>query len=291
MKAHVPNTTSQFYYVRIIFCRYHITSYINFDQLIIRYSHDSYKMERVKIAEEPDLMLLCEGTELLVCSQKLAAASPVFSAMFKPHFMEGHELRTAVEGALPIITLHEDSISSMVALCNAVHHSHTGDLEISPESVLAFAVAVDKYQCTQAITAVISILLGQLPADDLDPPDHRLDEDEPGPRALMTQAAYLLDSAEHFQEYTHALVLSGRWSYLGDQDLLPATLSNILSGKRRHTVHRLLQTLMVSTDKIIVREAAARNRVLQEVAQTCESIAYCLADRHEACGKTDDNGN
>jgi len=242
----------------------------------------------MKLAEEPDLVLLCRGTELLVSSQKLAAASPVFSAMFQPNFMEGRELHAAMGPALPVITLPDDPILSIKALCRAVHHSHTDHLPLNSEAVLAFAVTVDKYQCAQSIRAASFNLLEKLPANEL-PFDLNLDDDEPGPKALMTQAAYLLDSPEHFQRYTHALVLSGRWSILGHG--LSGTFSNALSGKHQHLGHRHIRALTARTDKIIDRATEVREHVYREVAWACGIIAYYLAKHHERCGEEDERGN
>lgn len=121
-------------------------------------------MARVTIAEEPDLLLRCEGTELLVSSPKLAAASPVFSAMFTPNFKEGLALRTAEE-SLPVVMLPEDSALGMEALCNAIHHPHTANLPTDGPSVLVFAATVEKYLCTQSIADTTSKLLEKLDPD------------------------------------------------------------------------------------------------------------------------------
>jgi len=149
---------------------------------------------RIRIVTDGDLILRCQGREFEVSSQKLRDASPMFAAMFKPSFMEGHELQNAVEGALPVVTLPEDSAMSIRALCTAIHHSHTETLALDARSVLAFAVTVDKYQCAQSIADTTSKLL-----ENLDP----WNTDTLQEAAEMIHAAYLLDSALHFQRLTH----------------------------------------------------------------------------------------
>jgi len=165
---------------------------------------------RVRIVTDGDLVLLCEGTEFEVSSRTLEDASPMFAAMFKPNFMEGHKLHNAVEGALPVMLLPEDSAMSIRALCTAIHHSHTETLDLDIYFVLAFAVTVDKYQCAQSIADTTSKLL-----ENLNP------EDEPSDvTAGMIHAAYLLDSATHFQRFTHHFVRNEPLPHYEEVDLV-----------------------------------------------------------------------
>jgi len=152
--------------------------------------------DRLVMATDGDLILVCEGRELQVSSHKLSAASPVFCAMFGPHFSEGHALRNATEGSLITVSLPDDSFMTIEALCHAIHHAKIGDLDsrgyrTEEEAVLAFALLVDKYQCVEATEKAVTGYFKEL-----------IRPCGVAQIALLIRATYLLDHAQYFQEYT-----------------------------------------------------------------------------------------
>lgn len=90
---------------------------------------------------------------LLVSSQQLAAASPVFAKMFGPNFAEGQHLSPS---ELKEVPLPEDSFPVMLILCNLIHWNHDSvPLELSPEEIYGISTSVDKYDCI-AVTQLTS---------------------------------------------------------------------------------------------------------------------------------------
>ncbi|KAL8948269.1 MAG: hypothetical protein Q9222_005528 [Ikaeria aurantiellina] len=83
-----------------------------------------------------------------VSSKVLSLASPVFRALFQPHFKEG----LALSSFKPVqISLPEDNDDAMTWLCHALHHrsglNHEPEIDICEQ----VACLCDKYRCTEAL--------------------------------------------------------------------------------------------------------------------------------------------
>lgn len=91
-----------------------------------------------------------EGFSLLVSSKILSVASPVFAAMFSPHFREGCSLATS---SAPItIDLLEDAPAALENICNVLHFKH--DLvteEMYFHELLEIAIVADKYDLVKSL--------------------------------------------------------------------------------------------------------------------------------------------
>ncbi len=73
-------------------------------------------MSKIIVDPDHDTVLRLNGYDLLVSSKVLSLASPVFEAMFKPHFKEGVELHSQLGESL-IIPLPEDDLEATTLFC------------------------------------------------------------------------------------------------------------------------------------------------------------------------------
>lgn len=78
-------------------------------------------MPEIIVDPNHDIILRLNGDDLLVSSKALSLASPVFEAMFKPHFKEGVEHHLQL-GEPPIIPLPEDDLEATTLFCRITHH-------------------------------------------------------------------------------------------------------------------------------------------------------------------------
>ena len=109
----------------------------------------STEISKIVIDSDGDVILVLAGTELQVSTKVLGVASPVFKAMFGPHFLEGTELNTT---SLRHIALPEDNPEAMTTLCNILHHrSEDVSQEASYQALEDTAVLCDKYDCRKAL--------------------------------------------------------------------------------------------------------------------------------------------
>ncbi|KAK4073308.1 hypothetical protein Purlil1_13089 [Purpureocillium lilacinum] len=85
----------------------------------------------------------------LVSSKLLSLASPVFSKMFSPAFLEGSQIRSDCH---PHINLEGDDPMAMEMMFRALHFL-CGDIpsSIDPEPLATLAVHCDKYDCNEAM--------------------------------------------------------------------------------------------------------------------------------------------
>lgn len=93
-------------------------------------------------------LVLKNDQRLRVHSLFLRVASPVFAAMFGPHFREGRILSEETPGELPF---PDDDPESMKLLCKLLHHQISESELPSIDGLLEFAVLVDKYDCRRAV--------------------------------------------------------------------------------------------------------------------------------------------
>ncbi|RPB11921.1 hypothetical protein P167DRAFT_606075 [Morchella conica CCBAS932] len=91
-----------------------------------------------------------KGFSLLVSSKILSVASPVFAAMFSPHFREGNSLATA---PAPItIDLLEDAPEALENICNVLHYKHDlVTVKMHFHELLEIAVVADKYDLAKSL--------------------------------------------------------------------------------------------------------------------------------------------
>ncbi len=156
----------------------------------------------VEIAPDGDLILVVgpEKARLHVHSMFLRAASEPFSAMFRRHWKEGHDLLNS-DGPLEL-PLPEGNAAAMKIICSIIHHQNS---EVPPSlaarDVLAVAVAADEYDFVEALRFASESWL-------------RSSRDEAGDLMLLTAAAYLFENARAFKELTRALILDYNGSYL-----------------------------------------------------------------------------
>ncbi|KAF2811823.1 uncharacterized protein BDZ99DRAFT_414378, partial [Mytilinidion resinicola] len=96
------------------------------------------------------LKLGAEGEcRLLVSSNALTLASPVFRAMFTGGFAESQDLSSASPREVP---LPDDNEATTILFCRIIHHNHAKvpavvDLELFAQ----LTVLCDKYQCAAAV--------------------------------------------------------------------------------------------------------------------------------------------
>lgn len=122
--------------------------------------------------------------------------SPVFEAMFKPHFKEGvkHHLQL---GEPPVIPLPEDDPEATTLFCQVTHHRFHDIPRIpSPLCLENLAIFCDKYICPGAIASYGTLWLqrhsGSRSLEDLS-------------RLLLF--AYVLDLPESFATISREMLL------------------------------------------------------------------------------------
>jgi hypothetical protein len=97
---------------------------------------------------------------LLVSSQVLSLASPVFEAMFNGNFAEGQDLSATSPRKVP---LPEDDPEALILLCK-VTHLQIDDVpdQVSFDKLADFAIVCDKYRCTTAVRPWSKVQIAQL---------------------------------------------------------------------------------------------------------------------------------
>ncbi|KAH6664827.1 hypothetical protein B0J14DRAFT_606782 [Halenospora varia] len=107
-------------------------------------------MSKVVIDPHHDAVLRLNGDDLLVSSKVLSLVSPVFEAMFKPHFKQGFEHLQL--GEPTVIPLPEDDLEATTLFCHVAHHCSYDIPSIpSPLCLENLAIFCDKYICAEAI--------------------------------------------------------------------------------------------------------------------------------------------
>jgi hypothetical protein len=116
-------------------------------------------MESIAPAGDIVLVVGTESRRLLVLSTVLKKSSKVFAALLGPKFLEG---QISSSSQPKEISLPDDDATAMSDMCHLLHNSQVKDLIESPSAdrILALAVAVDKYDCVDALQLEIQGLLG-----------------------------------------------------------------------------------------------------------------------------------
>lgn len=101
--------------------------------------------------QDGDVLIQIGDYKLLVTSEGLSWASPVFAAMLGGAFREG--IKTPFRGRqVHHVSLPDDDIDAVLLLCKIIYGRH--DLiksAPSGQTLLKFAVLCDKYQCAEAL--------------------------------------------------------------------------------------------------------------------------------------------
>ena len=162
-------------------------------------------MSKIIIDAQHDIILRLIGGDLLVSSKVLSLASPVFEAMFKPHFKEGVEHHLQLKER-PVINLPEDDLETTTLFCQVIHHrSHDIPRIPSPHCLENLAIFCNKYICGGALVSYGTLWLqrhsGPLSMEDLS-------------RLLLF--AYVLDLPESFATVSREMLLqqTGQFSSL-----------------------------------------------------------------------------
>ncbi|PPJ51474.1 hypothetical protein CBER1_09234 [Cercospora berteroae] len=104
--------------------------------------------------------------KIRVSASTLSAVSPVFKALFGPHFSEGQQPRDATD---PVeIQLPDDNYGAIDHLCRMAHLVYINlSIGVSEAFLLELAVAVDKYCCAASLELQCSALLFKWIIDDM----------------------------------------------------------------------------------------------------------------------------
>lgn len=157
-----------------------------------------------------DVILICGEDEvsLRVSSIILSLASPVFKAMLQGNFAEGRAQRSSITPQR--IKLREDSPEGMIVFCTLLHR-HTiaetcldsDDVSGVGDSLLQFALIVDKYNCATSFALYVETILARI----LDAIGS--DNSKAQSLSLMatyTVSAYLLQEAKSFAVFTRFML-------------------------------------------------------------------------------------
>lgn len=109
-------------------------------------------MSKIIVDPNHDIVLRLNGYDLLVSSKVLSLASPVFEAMFKPHFKEGVEHHLQLGEPL-ILHLPEDDLEATTLFCQITHHRWDFPRTPSPLCLENLAIFCDKYICASCVTS------------------------------------------------------------------------------------------------------------------------------------------
>lgn len=160
--------------------------------------------------EKPDVILFARDSSLhyriKVSSTILKQASPVFNAMFGPHFCEGQGLDDACLGPREI-DIEEDDPPTFLLLCQILHHrADSTAMDTSTYTDLfLLAEMVDKYDCIEATAFATETFLGRY----YDCHNSWDVCDGTGtPTCLLIVAAFLLRSSSYFAKSTAEVALN-----------------------------------------------------------------------------------
>ncbi|KAL2222526.1 hypothetical protein M432DRAFT_6682 [Thermoascus aurantiacus ATCC 26904] len=112
-----------------------------------------------------DKSYIAPGEEVIVrlrvSSKILSIASPVFQAMFSPHFREGSELRSRQDPSSTVeVPLPEDEFLGMWYLCHVLHHRDPWqDREVGYAAIESMARMSHKYDCTHVLQHSCEVLM------------------------------------------------------------------------------------------------------------------------------------
>ncbi|KAL1640813.1 hypothetical protein SLS58_006636 [Diplodia intermedia] len=184
-------------------------------------------VEPVKaIAPTGDIvLLLCNGTRLRVHSVVLKLASPVFRAMFGPHFSEGQNLSEANPKEVP---LPDDPPESMTLICEILHHQHPSSSVRSKLLLEPLVSLVHKYDLVDAMGfKVAAFLEHELPAA-------KEDEFRGFEEQGLLAMAYLLKDKRSFNLISREVLIFYGGSFSDFDDPFNILPSEILVALEKH---------------------------------------------------------
>jgi hypothetical protein len=116
-------------------------------------------MSQETIDPNHDVILHVDGVNLLVSSKILSLVSPVFAAMFKPHFIEGIKHHSQQEQQ-HVIPLPEDDLDATTLFCQVTHFQSRNIPERpNPLCLENLAIFCNKYLCAEAMISYGSLWL------------------------------------------------------------------------------------------------------------------------------------
>ncbi|ORY07154.1 hypothetical protein BCR34DRAFT_603984 [Clohesyomyces aquaticus] len=196
---------------------------------------------RVVLAKRGDVLLKLGNandettSELVVSSNTLSMASPVFDAMFNSGFAEGQNLSSASPRA---ISLPEDDPFYMTILCNILHFK-TSAVPVRLESIqlINFTVLCDKYDCVEAVQTSCRIWIADL--------THNADIWN---LERLLFSTYLLDLPKEFSLVTRIIIQEtadpmSAGGPLPGRDLLPLVIIDRIQQDRKARLSQIIAFL------------------------------------------------
>ena len=162
----------------------------------------------LELAPEGDVILVVSKDagqrKLRVHSSILKSASPVFAAMFGPHFAEGQFLDSSNPKT---VDLPDDEPEAMTLICSVIHHrNELCVVHPCPENyrkIYDTAIAADKYDCTKALRFASMDWMRRV-----------RDTTKPENLIFLLESAYFFDDHESFALITENLILYWGKSYV-----------------------------------------------------------------------------
>lgn len=161
-----------------------------------------------------------DAIKLRVSSHVLSPASPVFKAMFGPHFQEGQKIKASSETAVTIY-LPDDDPTAVALACQILHHRIDNTLENPNLELLAkIATFADKYDCARSLRPSTHRWIQKLQSG-TKPAAGYMD---------LLVVSFLLDDPDLFQKLTSSMVLEYGGSFQQfisehGQETLPVSLA------------------------------------------------------------------
>lgn len=113
-----------------------------------------------------DVELLVGGegniTTIKMASKVLSSASPVFAALFEPHFSEGLALSKSSTSSICQIKLPDDNPEALTLVCHVLHYRGDIPHRISLELLEKVAILCDKYDLAIALMPWSEVWLHQI---------------------------------------------------------------------------------------------------------------------------------
>lgn len=158
-------------------------------------------------------------TRFLVSSKVLSLASPVFAALFSPHFREGCSL---LRGDRPSIKLEDDGATPMKIILGILHYQYYAvPSQMDTELIAQIAIHCDKYDCSRALEPWTTRWLS-----------HARAKSGPTEMGLLLLAAYKFEVFTPFAELSAKCIADlepnlSSWDACTELQLLPTCLEGI----------------------------------------------------------------
>ncbi|KAB2580203.1 hypothetical protein DBV05_g1267 [Lasiodiplodia theobromae] len=171
---------------------------------------------------------------LLVKSSVLASASPVFRAMFGPHFSEGQNLSKHNKTNPKKISLPEDRASSVRVICFVLHDNENHEGLCCIGCLFSYAEVLDKYDLKKKMTHKSEEWVKKMVLE-----ARERNYSGPDDRELLG-VAYVLEAPRAFFHICRDMIL---YEEVGFEDMsdqaVPASILLAMESTRTETVHKL----------------------------------------------------